>query len=71
MNERNETMAGLYLHAKAAKLQIELVMSILEWPRDEALSRAIDRLVILMELSGNPGRKVNMEDNFGGEQKAS
>lgn len=51
MSERDETMAGLYMHATAAKLEIETVLAILGWPNDEALGRALDRLIELQELS--------------------
>ncbi len=51
MNEREEAMAGLHMHATAAKLEIETVLAILGWPNDEALSRALDRLVELQDLS--------------------
>jgi hypothetical protein len=51
MNEREQTMAGLRMHATAAKLEIETVLAILGWPNDTALSRAIDRLVELQDLS--------------------
>jgi hypothetical protein len=51
MNERAETMLGLHMHASIAKQEIEVVLSILGWPNDEALSRALDRLNELKELS--------------------
>ena len=44
-------MAGLHMHATAAKLEVETVLAILGWPNDEALSRALDRLIELQELS--------------------
>ena len=51
MNERDETMTGLLMHATAAKLEIETVLAILGWPKDDALGRALDRLVELQERS--------------------
>ena len=51
MNERAETMAGLHMHSSLAKQEIEVVLDILGWPKDEALSRALDRLNELKELS--------------------
>lgn len=49
MNERVVTMQQLRFHAVEAKRAIEAVLDLLGWPQDEALSRAIDRLVELKE----------------------
>jgi hypothetical protein len=49
MNERVVTMQQLRFHAVEAKREIEAVLDILGWPKDDALGRALDRLNELKE----------------------
>ena len=49
MNERVETMQQLRFHAVEAKREIEVVLDILGWPDDPALSQALDRLTKIKE----------------------
>jgi len=49
MTERAAAKALLRRRASAAKRSIELVLDALGWPHDEALSRALDRLLVLRE----------------------
>ena len=51
MNERLLTMQQLHGHVIAAKHEIEIILESLGWPNDEILSRTLDRLTELKELS--------------------
>jgi len=59
MNERVVTMQQLRFHAVEAKREIETVMDILGWPKDDALGRALDRLNELKEQASQNSTSIS------------